>query len=167
MKATFEHSIDVLVKAFMNNTLEHNNCCACAVGNLVADGIGIKVVPFKGIVTKAKWESENDSVSIEKGWPLVFMTDDKKQKKRSYNYKDLAKKQIDSTGYTWQDLAKIEFAFETADKGNSDDDWMFNGLMAVVDVLAEIHGIDLEKKEEAKSMFKKTLIGEELEPKKA
>ncbi len=37
--------------------------------------------------------------------------------------------------------------------GNLINDWMFNGLMAVVDVLADIHGINLEAKEEAKKLF--------------
>jgi hypothetical protein len=32
---------------------------------------------------------------------------------------------------------------------------MFNGLMAVVDVLADIHSVDLEKKEAAKALFVK------------
>lgn len=40
----FNHSVNVLVKAYLNNTLAHSTCYACAVGNLVADGIGTKVI---------------------------------------------------------------------------------------------------------------------------
>jgi len=58
------------------------------------------------------------------------------------------------------DLAKIEFAFESAphtcdESDETNAEWMFNGLMAVVDVLAEIHNVNLEVKESAKAMFVK------------
>lgn len=62
---------------------------------------------------------------------------------------------IDQTGYSEVELAKIEFAFESADEGSTEDENMFNGLMAVVDVLAEIHGVDLTSKEQAKKLFVK------------
>lgn len=62
------------------------------------------------------------------------------------NYSGSAKKQIDATGYSWQELARVEYAFESAKKGESADDWMFNGLMAVLDVLADIHGVNLSAK---------------------
>jgi hypothetical protein len=76
-------------------------------------------------------------------WPILNIEE----------YIDEAKFEIDSTGYSVKDLAKIEFAFETAQKGNTEDDWMFNGLMAVIDVLAEIHNIDLITVKEAKELF--------------
>jgi hypothetical protein len=40
MKATFENSVDVLVKAYLNDTLEHGQCHACAVGNLICAETG-------------------------------------------------------------------------------------------------------------------------------
>lgn len=68
--------------------------------------------------------------------------------------------QVDRTGYSVNELAKIEYAFETAPRNcdyedHLNDEWMFNGLMAVVDVLADIHGIDLAEKESAKALFVK------------
>ena len=40
MKATFSNSVDILVKAYFNDTLRHGNCLACAVGNLMqASGV--------------------------------------------------------------------------------------------------------------------------------
>lgn len=82
------------------------------------------------------------------------------QSQHGDNYKGLAKKQIDATGYRWQDLARIEFAFETAYVGGFYDgpeaeQGMYAGLMAVVDVLAEIHGLNLEAATEAKALFVK------------
>lgn len=43
MKATFENSVDVLVKAYMNGTLMHGDCerCAVAVVDVLADIHGI------------------------------------------------------------------------------------------------------------------------------
>ena len=66
-----------------------------------------------------------------------------------------AREVIDSSGYTIDQLAKIENAFESAPQGNTEEEYMFNGLMAVVEVLAKIHGIDLETKEKAKLQFKR------------
>lgn len=149
MKATFEHSIDVLVRAYLNDTLQHNNCTACAVGNMIADALKFE---FKKTWAGLTWENKYPE------WIDVFCTTSNGQRKTPEAYEYSAKYQIDSTGYPWQDLAKIEYAFETAPKGNNDDDWMFNGLMAVVDVLADIHGIDLKQKEQAKEMFKKASV---------
>jgi hypothetical protein len=144
----FNHTINVLVKAYLNDTLQHGDCAACAVGNIVADSSCLKM------------EKHDGELYWSKGWPtwqVVFSTSFSNQKIRPHNYINDAKAQIDSTGYTWQELARIEFAFESAAVGESDDDYMFNGLMAVVDVLAEIHNINLEEIKEAKALFVKTI----------
>lgn len=139
----FNHTVNVLLKAYLNDTLERGNCYACAVGNLVAEALGTKVCPVL-----RTWE--NNELTF---WDNVFMTYIHHQEIIPENYRDSAKEQIDATGYTWQQLAKIEFAFETGCRGSSEDDKMFNGLMAVVDVLAEIHEIDLETVKETKELF--------------
>jgi hypothetical protein len=56
----------------------------------------------------------------------------------------LAEKQIRSTGYSESEIARIEDAFEYNSYDNdydndSNEDTMFKGLMAVIDVLDEIH----------------------------
>lgn len=144
----FNHTIDVLVKSYLNDTLQHCNTCGCAVGNIVADSCNIIIEKKHGSVS---W------VGRFPGWPFVFSTDSDygTQDFNEINYKGLVKVEIDSTGYTLDELMKIEFAFEMAGKGNSDDEYMLNGLMAVVDVLADIHGIDLEVREETKKLFVK------------
>lgn len=38
-KEQFDNSIKVLVKAYLEGTLLHLEVCACAVGNLIADGM--------------------------------------------------------------------------------------------------------------------------------
>lgn len=144
MKATFENSVNVLLKAYLNDTLQHSNCHACAVGNLVAYACGLSFI--NNSEGKKIWTSQSPV------WQRVFMTSGD-QDRFPECYIGEPKEQIDSTGYTWQDLAAIEFAFETAPEGESEDDHMFNSLMAVVDVLADIHKVDLSVREEAKALF--------------
>lgn len=141
MKASFENSVSVLVRAYLNNELQHGDCGACAVGNLVlAAG-----VPKSASVIEGK---------VNASWKWAFFTCDGVQS-RGDNDKLLgyALWVIKKTGYLVDDLARVEFAFETAEKGNNKDDYMFNGLLAVVDVLAEIHGVDLTVKENAIGQF--------------
>lgn len=140
----FDHTVNVLVKAYLNDELEHGNCEACAVGN---------IVHAAGFPRYDNCKMPYDSCGM---WKSVFYTDDGKQEfwepsSRLYSH---GIDKINATGYTVDELARVEFAFETA-LGSNPDEWMFNGLMDVVDVLAEIHGIDLEVKESAKLLFVK------------
>lgn len=143
MKATFENTVDILVKAYLNDTLQHGNCTACAVGNIIAASCGFK---FEKRIEKTnilKWVGH--SVEEAKEW--------------YYGYGTLKVLETDltlKTGYSHIELGLIERAFESSlDIGIKPDERMFNGLMAVVEVLSEIHGIDLTQKEEAKKMFVK------------
>lgn len=139
----FNHTVNVLVKAYLNNTLQRSNCFACAVGNMIADSNNYIYCNRKGMLS---WEKNNP----EWQWVFVTISGEPEQFTEEFNYKDLSKEQIDSTGYTWQELAKIEYAFERNYKG---EDPMFNSLMAVVDVLADIHNIDLKEREKSKLLF--------------
>jgi len=148
----FEHTVNVLVKAYFTGTLVHQYCAACAVGNIIADAKGYKIQKvgcgFSWVEAYTQWEN-------------VFMTSYGEQEFDIQAYEYEAKNQIDSTGYSPEELARVEFAFETADgktEDLNDDKWMFNGLMAVVDVLADIHGIDLTTKESAKLLFVKAPV---------
>lgn len=161
MKAEFDNTVSILVKAWLDGTLLKGHCCACAVGNICATSLGVKVV---GIVrpdeTLPLWQQERqaswagyDEDSAE--WRMVFMTTpDGLQSIDADNYHGQARREIEATGYSWQELARIEFAFETAEYGY-DEAAEFAGLMAVVDVLADIHGIDLATAEVAKGLFVK------------
>ena len=133
----YNKTVDILVQAYFNDTLIHGNCASCAVGNIVAHNMGYTYTSDKKF-----WECSIPN------WYDVF---------RAYQkYEGKAKKQIDSTGYTWQELAKVEKAFESAGKGNSGDDYMFNGLMAVIDVLDIIHeNTDEKATTETKKRFVK------------
>src|SRR5690606_10630324 len=112
----FEKTVGILVKAYQNDTLRHGNCMACAVGNIVATNLGIC-----DINNSDEWrEKAMDAPNPCTGWPSVFMTGRNSRYQMVYLeamlYDEAAKLQIESTGYTWKELAKIEYAFETASK---------------------------------------------------
>jgi len=131
----FNHSVNVLVKAYLNNWLIHRKCTACAVGNLISEGNPEEYDFYQG-----RWYSWFRSLGLNSMDPDF----------RDYDHPDVIK-----TGYSPSELISIERAFERCDRGCNEDDYMFNGLMAVVDVLAEIHGVDLTQKETAKALFVK------------
>lgn len=147
-KASFEKTVDILVRAYFEGTLEHGWCSACAVGNIVAESLGTKPQSRDNYFSNGAFAS----------WSFVFYTGCQKQNFYPEAYHGNAKNQIDSTGYSLEELMKIEAAFESVTKEypiNKNDSIMFSGLMAVVDVLADIHQIDLKAKEEAKLLFVK------------
>jgi hypothetical protein len=157
MEASFDNTVSILVKAFLEGTLTKGHCCACAVGNICATAIGAKVSIEGRTITglgMAEWSdytpvwqrafatSDCDGESMQTTWP------------EKYERLPAVKEQIDATGYKWEQLARIEYAFESAEAGYGEAA-EFAGLMAVVDVLADIHGIDLASAEVAKSLFVK------------
>lgn len=134
----YNKTVDILYQAYFDDMLVHGNCQACAVGNMVAANTFKKVTKVSYGYKGVGWDY---GCTV---WQLVFMTDPDTlhQVREPAFYVGEAKEQIDATGYHWKDLAKIEYAFETADKGQSEEDYMFNGLVAVLDVLKQIHEID-------------------------
>jgi hypothetical protein len=153
--ATFDNTTKVLVTAWLNGTLLKGHCCACAVGNICAAALGYKVTDIQRgenlIHLDAQWADCNvDSAQ----WRLVFMTTiDGKQSRLPMFYRGEAAREIDATGYTWEELARIEHTFEQAMPGIYSEEAEYAGLMAVVEVLADIHGVDLTTAEAAKAMF--------------
>jgi hypothetical protein len=143
----FEHTVNVLVKAYLDDTLQLCNCYACAVGNMVANSRKLR---YNKKYANFCWDSDESAAWFNACYA------------GHGGSIDLANDQISSTGYTWNEIKMIEMAFESAyrkapqaDRSQFDDKLIFNGLIAVVDVLADIHGIDLTQKEEAKKLFVK------------
>jgi len=139
----FNHTVNILVQAFFKGTLEHRDCTACAVGNII-----------RGNGYTLKKDRESSYTFWLRHIEGVF-----RRNYGQYDYEE-AMSQIDSTGYTPFELHQIETAFEKSYYYDSQDHEQerFNGLMAVVDVLASIHGIDLSIREEAKLLFVKPSV---------
>lgn len=127
----YHKTVQILFDAYFNDTLTHGSCSACAVGNLVAANCGYTHKD------KYSWNEAHPS------WTCAFMTAHGQQRYSPGTYIMYidVKKEIDATGYFIKELARIEYAFEMADKGHVDEDWMFNGLCAVLNVLREIHQV--------------------------
>lgn len=143
-------TVNTLLDAYNDDKLRHCNCYQCAVGNICRE-------------TAQKMKIDTAS------WKYLFMTSDGKQ----YGINELydspkkienARKLIKETGYTVEELAKVEFAFETSIYNSAEGYkyWMgdntdneneiyqitkkgqYMGLCAVLDVLKEIHEVDKE-----------------------
>jgi hypothetical protein len=129
----YHKTVDILVQAYFNDTLEHGNYCGCAVGNMIAANCGINLTRRREFA-EVQWNGDG---SGGKHWFELV--------KYGGGHEidtELAMSQINKTGYTLSEVLKIEEAFESAGFAFYDDDedtLMFNGLMAVIEVLDQIH----------------------------
>lgn len=154
MRPTFQQTVDVLVKAYLNDTLIQGSPCGCAVGNLIAHKLGKKVYVTNAKQFEANWDGDDlspyDWFGVLCPGRLAGVHGPINKKNGSF--------QLSIIGYSILEISWIEAAFENFDGDFSDyntDKSRFEGLMRVVDVLAEIHNIDLTAKEEAKALFVK------------
>lgn len=148
--------MDALIQAFHGDTLAKGSCRACAIGNIVAHAYGKKTSTNKHI--------ECNGISIHM-WNRLFYTDadSNKQIFHSGEVNEMveALKLLEKTGYAPEELAQVEYAFETSTKlhhqtytSHSKQEIMddqYKGLCAVFDVLCEIEG--LENSQEYKEML--------------
>lgn len=153
----YNKTVDILVQAYFDNTLVHGNQCGCAVGNIVASNMGIKI--FKGRRGQVFWSKEA-KIWKDAAW-YGYITHASPQEKEFEYSISKAKNQIKKTGYSFSEIGQIEGAFERADFGASEEDFMFNGLMAVIDVLDEIHeNKDTNVSQTTKNKFHRTTINQ-------
>jgi hypothetical protein len=116
MTKRIQNAIDIFLDAINEGTLGKGACVACAVGNLVAYGMGSKVVN-DGVFFDTEPKVHNNI------WGGLFCTVGNSQTvtpniheaiKHSW-YKDL-RKAIKKIDFTIDELMQIEFAFETNTK---------------------------------------------------
>lgn len=158
MTKRFEFAYNALVQAFFNGTLAKGTCTACAVGNMVA---AANDFPIERIETEDEISFEGDDM-IEY-WSDLFFTTSIGQLRRNHATKDedvkIALSLIEKTGYSEDELAKIEFAFETHTQiqfdyyhKHSEQEILedqYNGLCAVFEVLCKldnVKGVDYKAK---------------------
>lgn len=171
----FNRAIASLVKGYMNGTLAKGTCAACAVGNIIAGATGCTIEKTEGDDGDVDFDFVNiiGHVFIP-SWQRVFITNvndrrlsrKNRQRINLSNYYGASQLEIDATGYSVQELADVEWAFEKAtkihfmdyytirNKQKIDEDQL-NGLYAVVDVLCKIEGYDDVVAQEKKDLFVK------------
>lgn len=140
----YHKTVEILVQAYFNDTLERKNCYACAVGNIISHNMGIKYLKDdKGIgVPLLFWEgcipysnTIDSNARVDNKFPSWF----NKIKRGVHVHNERAAiEQIKSTGYSIRNLNLIEICFERGARKGQDK--MFNGLMSVIDCLDKIHG---------------------------
>lgn len=148
-KETYLKSVDILLDAYNKGTLFHRNCNACAVGNLVAKACGYPLIKTLDGITF--WDNDKGAK-----WSDVFVTNGSIQEMDLLEYKGEAKRQIDSTGISLENLATIEYAFETIRYGKDQKTNQYLGLVAVLNVMKDMIEEPVEcKQEELKVIAKK------------
>lgn len=143
-KELFENTVAILAKAYLTNELESTDCARCAVGNLVMSGMEYKYIGLnqwktkEGLIQNPKWNYSRSLMSgtFNKGF-----------------YYGISKKEIDSTGYTPEQLIMIEHVFMKYKWLGESNDYNYNGLMGVVDYLMTIHEANEQEITEAKQLF--------------
>lgn len=136
----FNKAYNALVDAYFNGTLAKCHCAACAVGNIVAYCMGVKLkadkIYFGSKHPNTVWVYAVNSTSVMGGVSSCEANFGKQ-----YTENQL----FNLTGYTSAELAHIEDAFESCTEitiwnypNHTEQEILedqFNGLCAVVDVL--------------------------------
>lgn len=134
MTPRIQEAIDVFLDAINKGRLAKGDCSACAVGNLVAHGMGLKS------------EEITKTFDPNSEWVHIFYTSGKEQTIKPFNFDyEPSLKCIRATKFTLKELMAIEYAFETnteidssiyrfTDKETIRKD-QINGLAAVVKVM--------------------------------
>jgi len=108
MEKRVSNAIEVFLKAIDKGTLAKGTCVACAVGNLVAHGMGAEIVNIK--LTGDFKCSENNAYWYDL---IVYPS---KELDETYLQDSNVLSNIESTEFTWEELKQIENAFENNTK---------------------------------------------------
>lgn len=141
----YKKTVDILLDAYNNGDLVHGLCSHCAVGNIVrANNPHIRkpemIIDLFGM--EGLWYRLKDFPGYVKGDGSALL--------------DAAIDQIDSTGYSVEEIFQIEEAFE-GDKPEepqvlrrvtANKEEQFKGLTRVLKVLEEIHAGEEPKSQE-------------------
>jgi len=137
MTQRFKRAYNALVDAYFNDTLECADCSACAVGNIVAAGIG-------GTVTKVFEEFyEFDIYECDKGndyWSDIFCGGEYGSE---WDNNELCERLFNDTGYPKEELMMVEQLFiqGVSRCRGTKDERNYQGLCAVVEYLCKLDGI--------------------------
>lgn len=160
----YQKTIDKLLDAYNNGTLEHGNCEMCAVGNICESGgwAALFCTQSSGYQIEAqKGKIVQNLRPILYGQDIFIVESEQNVLKRAR-----ARNVIRKSGYSRKELMKIEFVFETS-VSNTKEGYdklvyldshkkmgQFIGLTAVLNVLREIHEVDKEESNNSHAKLK-------------
>jgi len=157
----FVRSVDILVDAYENGNLRHLSPCNCAVGNLIAYSQGTYNYDAKTGGTVGAWVAlmnvirERVLTGINKDNISQVQDSEYFRRNGRFNYReDVALQQAELTGYTANEIERIEAAFEknritecgiaNQERNSRREDDPMDGLLKAVQVLGDIHEIPEE-----------------------
>lgn len=162
MTPRIQKAIDIFLDAINEGTLAKGTCTACAVGNLVAHGMGAKI-GYTGDGYRAV--DSNGFPVVVSEWNRFFVTHRDGSRKTSVRpFSEITmfpelQKAINNIGFTLDELSQIEYAFETNAniKYNEYGMWtpaevradQIRGLEAVVKVMLQFD----EQEDDVKEVF--------------
>lgn len=165
MTERFKKAFNALTRAYFEGTLAKGTCVACACGNIIFDAVADPVTK-KDIEEEFRARFTEKVGKSELAGPLWAdkrvggIIDSKFKFIAKYDYIG----EINAAGYTAEEFAEIENAFEENTKIRLWDYFnveeqkvledQYNGLCAVVDVLMELDK-ETEGAEEYKQQFRK------------
>lgn len=167
----YDEVLGVLIKAYEDGTLLRTSPCGCEIGNLIAHYNGYKYDPIalKYDTMPAKWITK-DGKDVYPTWIFKFVTvevENPNNEEYIYKHRIIGSKcqilyphnpegyhQLRSIPLPLKILLDIEWAFETAPYGEDDDEGMFNGLMASIEILDKYFQASKEKSEQKKNRLK-------------
>ena len=135
-----KRAIDIYLDAINAGTLAKGTCCACAVGNLVAAGMGAEIIIEKDPFTKEDMFFCNMDID---SWSLLFMTSSSRIQKIDFDYLNDydVKANISATEFKWQELAAIENAFENASEISFVNYWKYKKAQIRADQIKGIEAV--------------------------
>lgn len=166
----FHHTVGVLVSAYLGDTLIAGSCTACAVGNICAAAVNDKISlyedgnPYRESGKSPNWQKAFSTNYSSKASCMVQYFGiaelaNAGKTKLAQKYSELAMADIAPTGYTPKELARVEYAFECACRiAGSPKRNVLAGLEAVIDVLADIHDVDLSVADGYKASCRNPLL---------
>src|SRR5690606_7196679 len=148
----FNYTVGVLINAYLSGKLERGYCGLCAVGNILNGRTEWSVLFLTDSYGKQRrgQELHDYLTNVQR-----FVTPEEIEPKSTCALIDIRR-----SGYTVDELAEVEFSFETAPKGISLDDIIINGLVAAIDALAKIHNVELGEVEQVKQSIKQKELTE-------
>lgn len=147
----YKKTIDILYKAYFDDTLERGKCNACAVGNILRETAAslkietrawantfITIINPKTGATRQIICEDDEIITHD---PLFGHMAIKAFRESDFESLRNSRLLIQHAPYSLEELIQIEYAFETAAWSQSKEDQMYYGLAAVLDVLAQIHEV--------------------------